>query len=373
MPRSAYKNKATERKVETGWIPPYEGFKFRCSRCGKEVDTPEGSFYKNIASKRFTANCGFVTICKDCIQEMFLELVGRYNDERLAAAIMCGVLDIVFDNRIYDGVIEKHVNFTMGMYVRSVAAMAQFAKRTFVYTLVSHELDRKKAEIDTEEENDWDEASVQNREDVIRAYNDVDPFAGYPVADRRFLFNELVQYLDDDTSSDAYKLSVLRQLCVNTLQISKYDKLISGLNPLTDADQIGNMQGLKNDLVTANDKLTKENEISIKNRSNKQAGKGSLTGLMRELRDKQIKGNEANFYDILYSPGSRWAAEMSAAALREHAFFDENDMNDIIMEQREKIQALQKKVDDLEEEKRLRMIRDEEEKAEADLVTEADV
>ena len=111
--------------------------------------------------------------------------------------------------------------------------------------------------------------------------------------------------------------------------------------------------------MTANDKLTKENEISIKNRSNKQAGKGSLTGLMRELRDKQIKGSEANFYNILYSPGSKWAAEMSAAALREHAFFDENDMNDIIMEQRDKIQALQKRVDDLEEEKRLKLLEEE--------------
>ena len=369
MAKSAYKSRTIAREKEA-FVPPYEGFKFRCSRCGKEYESPEGHFYRNVPSKRYVANCGFVTICKDCVQEMFTELMGRYNDERLSAAIVCGALDFVYDNRVYDIVVDKNVNFTMGMYIRSINSMAQYMKRTFTYTLTSHELDRKQTEIMDEEEAEWDENSVQNREDVIRAYNDVDPFAGYPVADRRFLFNELVQYLDDDTSSDAYKLSVLRQLCVNTLQISKYDKLISGLNPLTDADQIGSMQGLKSDLVSANDKLTKENEISIKNRSNKQAGKGSLTGLMRELRDKQIKGNEANFYDILYSPGSRWAAEMSAAALREHAFFDENDMNDIMMEQRDKITELQKRVDDLEEEKRLRLIREEEEAGETILMDE---
>ena len=363
MARQAYKTKALENKKD--FVLPYEGFKFRCSRCGKEYEAPEKYFYKNIASKRFVANCGFTTICKDCVQEYFLELAARYNDERLAAAIACSVIDIVFDNKLYDMIIDKNVNFTMGMYVRNALSMSQYMKRTFVYTLVSHELDRKKAEIMDEEESEWDEASVQNREDVIRAYNDVDPFSGYPVADRRFLFNELVQYLDDDTSSDAYKLSVLKQLCVNTLQISKYDKLISGLNPLTDADQIGNMQGLKNDLVTANDKLTKENEISVKNRSNKQAGKGSLTGLMRELRDKSIKGNEANFYDMLYSPGSKWAMDMSAASIREHAFFDENDINDIMMEQREKIIELQKRVDDLEEERRLFLIKEEESNADA--------
>lgn len=369
MPKQAY-NKTTAKKKKAPYTIPYEHFKFRCSRCGKEHESPEAYFYRNVASKRYVGNCGFTTICKDCVQEMFLEYAQRYNDERTAAALVCSIIDIVFDNRLYDMVIEKNVNFTMGLYVRNALAMSQYMSKTFIYTLISHELDRKQSEIHDEEENDWDEASVQNREDVIRAYNDVDPFAGYPVADRRFLFNELVQYLDDDTSSDAYKLSVLRQLCVNTLQISKYDKLISGLNPLTDADQIGNMQSLKNDLVTANDKLTKENEISIKNRSNKQAGKGSLTGLMRELRDKEIKGNEANFYDILYSPGSRWAAEMSAAALREHAFFDENDVNDIVLEQREKIQTLQKKVDDLEEEKRLRLIREEEEAGETILMDE---
>ena len=359
MAKQAYKTKAIAQKKELPLDLPYEGFKFRCSRCGKESESID-KFYKNPNSKRFVGNCGMTTLCRECVQEMFLEMAARYNDERLAAAITCSAIDVVFDNKLYDSIVEKNVNFTMGLYLRTILSMAPFAKKTFTYTLTSHELDRKRSEIEDEEESEWDENSVQNREDVIRAYNDVDPFSGYPVADRRFLFNELVQYLDDDTSSDAYKLSVLRQLCVNTLQIAKYDKLVSGLNPLTDADQIASMQSLKNDLVSANDKLTKENEISIKNRSNKQAGKGSLTGLMRELRDKQIKGREANFYDMLYSPGSYWAIEMSNKAMREHAFFDENDMNDILIEQREKILALQKEVDDLKEEKRLRMIAEEE-------------
>ena len=365
MARSPYKKKA-EPASKDDIVIPYEGYKFRCSRCGKEVENPRGKFFRNKHSKRFMSNCGYMTICMDCMQELFVEYASRYNDERFATAIMCAHLDIVFDNKLYDAVVDKNVNFTIGAYVQSALTNIRCNTKTFVHTLVTHELDRKQDEVHEEEENEWDEASVQSREDVIRAFNDVDPFSGYPVADRRFLFNELVQYLDDDTSSDPYKLSVLRQLCVNTLQISKYDKLISGLNPLTNSDQIGSMQELKSTLVTANDKLSKENEISVKNRSDKKAGKGTLTGLLRELREKDINGYESNFYDVLYSPGSYWAAEMSMKAMREHAFFDENDMNDILMEQREKIAELQKRVDDLEEDKRLLLLEESAERTASD-------
>lgn len=46
MARQAYKTKALENKKD--FVLPYEGFKFRCSRCGKEYEAPEKYFYKNI-------------------------------------------------------------------------------------------------------------------------------------------------------------------------------------------------------------------------------------------------------------------------------------------------------------------------------------
>ena len=102
----------------------------------------------------------------------------------------------------------------------------------------------------------------------------------------------------------------------------------------------------------ANDKIAKENEISVKNRSNKDIGKSTLTYLMRDLREKDFDRAEADYYDQLKSAGTRWAAEVSMSAIQKNTFFDENDMREISDIKRQMVVELQEKVDDLMEEKR---------------------
>ena len=113
------------------------------------------------------------------------------------------------------------------------------------------------------------------------------------------------------------------------------------------------MIGLKQGLVNSNDKIAKENEISVKNRSNKDIGRSTLTYLMKDLREKDFKEAEANYYDQLRSEGTQWAADMSMKAIKQNGFFDENDRGEVFELQREMIQKLQAQVDDLTEEKRL--------------------
>ena len=113
---------------------------------------------------------------------------------------------------------------------------------------------------------------------------------------------------------------------------------------------------MKAALVGSNDKIAKENEISVKNRSNKDVGRSTLTYLMRDLREKDFKQAEANYYDQLRSEGTQWAATMSMKAIKANTFFDENDKEEIFQIQREKIEVLQAQVDDLMEEKRQLLI-----------------
>lgn len=345
--------KNPKASLDAKYVVPYEDFRFFCSRCGKNYENPIGHFYKNAQSERFASTSGYVTICSDCLRELYDDYVRRYNDERFAVALLCSHIDAAFINKVYDNVIAKNGRFDIGIYIRSVVGMNQYSKKTFITSLASGEMFRKEEDYKEEEESEWDDATKQNREDVCAVFGGVDPFTGYPVADRRYLFNEIVNYLDEESSSDQYKLSVLKQLCINTLQISKYDLLISGLNPLKDSEQISSMQALKSTLVTANDKLTKENEISVKNRSNKLSGRDTIGGLLRDMREKDIDAAAVNFYNMLESPGSRWATEMSMRAMRENCMFDENDVHDIISDQRETIIRLQKKVDELSEQNRL--------------------
>ena len=81
------------------------------------------------------------------------------------------------------------------------------------------------------------------------------------------------------------------------------------------------------------------------------------------MREIDIPKAEANYYEQLKSPGTQWAANMSLKAIRENGFFDENDFKDMAEIQYAKIQELQARLDDVEEENRLLLIENDELKA----------
>jgi hypothetical protein len=211
---------------------------------------------------------------------------------------------------------------------------------------------RSKQEADEMMEENWTDEERKNVETVIEVIG-YDPFAGYQSSDRRYLFGELVKYLDDEeVVDDNYKLSQIIQIVNNNNQIRQYDLLIAQLKPLTDSKDIQVLNEMKGKLVQSNDKIAKENEISVKNRSNKDIGKSTLTYLMRDLREKDFDRAEADYYDQLKSAGTQWAAEVSMNAIQKNSFFDENDMREINDIKRQMVVELQEKVDDLMEEKR---------------------
>ena len=143
----------------------------------------------------------------------------------------------------------------------------------------------------------WSDQDKQNKQYAIEVVG-YDPFEEYPEEGRKFLFNQLSPYLEDDSNADdAYKLSQILQIIKNNYQIDICDKKMSQLDPLKDAESIKTLSDIKNKLVQSNDKIAKENEISVKNRSNKDAGKSTLTYLMRDLREKDFDKAEADYYD----------------------------------------------------------------------------
>lgn len=119
-----------------------------------------------------------------------------------------------------------------------------------------------------------------------------------------------------------------------------------------DSEEIDKLISLKKNLVASTDKIAKENEVSVKNRSDKNAGRSTLTFLMRDLREKDFGDAEENYYDQLRSESSQWAANMSFKAIQTNGFFDENDKEEIFESQRQMLTSLQLERDDLEEENR---------------------
>lgn len=338
-----------------------EDRKYRCTMCGKETMNPTNRFLKS-PSKLFAGNDGYVHICRDCLNAMFETYKRRY-DEVTAVKIGCHILDIPFYNNLYTSLITASDDFAFGKYSRQMNN-AQFKGKTFVNTLLDKE--ELGIEIEAKEkimEEKWTLPELRAKNDVIDIVG-YDPFEGYDVFQRRFLFNNTIAYLQEDgIEDDPYKVSQILQLVNNNYQIDQVNITLAKLDPQQNADEFKALNQMKKSLVDANDKIAKENGISVKNRIDKQAGRSTLTYLMKYLRENGVVEAEANYYDQLQSPGSHWAADMSLKAIKENGFFDENDHKDMFEAQYKKIQELQEKLDKIEEENRLLLIENDELKA----------
>lgn len=132
----------------------------------------------------------------------------------------------------------------MGLYLRQINGR-QYQYQDFTQSILNGEVGKSKDDFKKEKEIKWSKQDIQNRDYAIEIIG-YDPFMGYPEEDRRFLFNQLSPYLeDDDVADDAFKLSQILQIVDNNKQIRQCDVKIANLDPIKDANDIKTLNGIK--------------------------------------------------------------------------------------------------------------------------------
>lgn len=355
-----------------------ETVKKMCSSCGRELPLSTG-FYTS-KSPLFALDKK-INICKDCfISNALNDETGEIDETKFKNLLRKTDFPYYRDNLqsaanqyakehgyVSDNEVKYHGADIVKLYMKNVNSLRQLSEKSFEDSEkdgfiqkrsavkkngenVSIFNDSKDGNGNKENNVKWTKEDKQNMKYAIEVIG-YDPFEDYPDENRKFLFNSLSPYLeDDDNVDDAYKLSQILQIIKNNFQIDTCDKKMSQLDPLKDAESIKTLSDIKNKLVQSNDKIAKENEISVKNRSNKDAGKSTLTYLMRDLREKDFDKAEADYYDQLRSEGTRWAIEISQKAILDHCIFDENDKKEIYETQLKLIDNLNQELDDKKEE-----------------------
>lgn len=336
-----------------------EELDYICASCGHHFDKGPGNFYQNPASRDYLANDKFVHLCRTCVVDMFDEYRAKYDDQKLACLIMCAKLDFPFYESLYETTNLRNDKFSFGLYVRQLNNN-QYKGRTFAHSLAEGEYNKTAREKTEDAEQKWTLEEKRAKNEVIKLVG-TDLFTGYSDKDRKYLFTEFLQYLnDDELLDDQYKISQLIQLLNNNNQINDLDRAISKLDPVKNIDDFKMLNEIKKHLVVSNEKISKENGFSVRSRGEQKTGKGTLTALMRDMREKDLDMVESNFYDQLTSPASRWASEVSMRSMMENIMLDENDVNDIVENQRELLHKYQNENDDLKEERRLLKIKEQE-------------
>jgi hypothetical protein len=207
---------------------------------------------------------------------------------------------------------------------------------------------------------EFTEDDEKAKKDVLRIMG-YDPFSGYSKFDQKFLYSELLPYLDEDTMDDGFKLSQIIQIVNNNNQVRKIDLVINNIGSDTDAllSNHGNIKSLteiKNKIVQNTDKIAKENSISVKNRSDGKSGKSTLGALMKDLRELDFEKAEQNYYTMKKAYGMKVSADISHKSILEILNFDTNDEHNLFKIQKELIENLQQKELDYKEEIRKLLI-----------------
>lgn len=336
--------------------------KKKCTKCGVEK-YPTKDFYtsnsSNYADKKYP-------VCKACLLKKINITENEHpNDEQVLKRVQEVLLELnrpfmylIWEKSIEES--EKTKKDVFGMYMKNIALSykkATWKDSEFNSVGKTEEVGKKQAipdkvevvEAPPEEDN-------QNKNDVLRmlGYN---PFEFEPKEDQRHLFNKLVDFLDEGTLEDSFKLPAVIEIVKSFNQLDKINNAISRI--MSDVDSFSQNVGSVNSLVGAKDKmlksvlaLAKDNGISVNHNNNKSKGAGTLSGIIKTLQEKGFEEAAVNLFDIETAQGMRQVADLSNQSIMNQLQFDENDYTSMIMEQRELLQKSEDKVISLEEENR---------------------
>jgi len=216
------------------------------------------------------------------------------------------------------------------------------------------EEEKVKLKFDENDSTEITEDDISTQKDIIKLLG-YDPFSGYSAIDRKYMYQELHPFLDEDTVEDQHLVNVVVQLVVNNNQVKKIDNAIAGLSQSVEAlkenhTEIDKLAKTKKIIQEASTKLATENSIALKHRTDKKQGRSTLGYMMKELREYNFKDAEENYYDINKSKGMQVTAELSVKAIFDQLQFSESDYEDMLKEARDMNVNFQKQIMELEEE-----------------------
>ncbi|GAB6989366.1 hypothetical protein JCM16418A_14160 [Paenibacillus pini] len=333
-----------------------------CSHCG-ETRNLSKDYY---SSDNPLDSDGRIKMCKFCIKEYI-----NYNDIETIKNILHQInkpfIQIKWDSATESSKNTKAINRDpFGIYMKilylNYNGQGLTWKDSDEKTLIK-EVTIEKQIINTHEneensflKNEYSDSDLKNKDDVLKMIG-YDPFYSEPEIDKKNLYNKLVDFLDESTLEDNFKLPAVIEIVKSYSQIDKINSTIS--NILADVDKFASNVGGITSLVNAKEKmlksilaLAKDNGISVNHNNNKSKGSGTLSGIIKQLSEKGIESSEINIYDIETCEGMKQVADISNRSILEQLMLNENDYTEMIKDQKELIDVLRNKNNELEEENR---------------------
>ena len=347
--------------------------KYLCPYCLKEKK--KGEFYVSTDPKVLT---GITSMCKDCVKKIAL----AWDDNRQEFGICTkkSVMDALeyidrpFLSNLWDSSYTEWANQDAKLrrttiwdaYIKNVSMVQYRGMRwrdgdifnTFVEdakqvaSLENGNSEAAKTLIASQEVNNEVD---KNRKDVIRLLG-YDPFEGEKLEDQPLLYSQLIGYLDlGGDNEDMMRTSSAITIVRGFLQQAKLDDKIakSMANSNVNAAELKTLLDSKQKISSTISQLAEQSCLSLKHNKNASKGENTFTGIVKKLKEMDLRDAEVNAFDIGTAEGMRQVADISNASIIKQIRLDENDYNEMLIKQREMIAKLQEKADQNEETARI--------------------
>lgn len=363
MARSAGRKTTTTKKSTTSEK------KYLCPYCNEEKK--ESEFYMSTDPLVLT---GRTSMCKECARK-----IARNWDENrqeygecTKASVQAALerldkpwIEALWDSsyhEVYDETKEKRRESVWDAYIKNIG-MTQYktmrwrdgdlfntyvedAKQVANMEMVKSENAQMLA--NSQEVNNEFE---KNKKDVIRLLG-YDPFESEKLEDQPLLYSQLIGYLDlGGDNEDMMRTSSAITIVRGFSQQAKIDDKIAKamLNTSVNPAEIKTLLDAKQKISSTISQLAEQSCLSLKHNKNASKGENTFTGVVKRLKEMNLREAEVNAFDIGTAEGMRQVADISNASIIKQIRLDENDYTDMLAQQREMIDKLQNKADENEE------------------------
>jgi hypothetical protein len=215
-----------------------------CSRCGTMYGRRRGNFSVNYGA--LYKGTGYLTTCKDCVDNIFTSYMEQTNDPRKSTRQVCRKLDLYWSDKIYDWAEKKSTDRTIMTGYLAKLNTANNSGKSYDDTLIEEcslwsdnlELyDQKSSVLDNTSTEDYDCHSY-NITDEIKAFwgpGYTDSMYDDLEQRRTYWMSKFPEGIDIDIGTEA----LIRQICNLEIDINRdraagksIDKSVNALNNL---------------------------------------------------------------------------------------------------------------------------------------------
>lgn len=347
--------------------------KYLCPYCLKEKKKSE--FYVSTDPRVLT---GMTSMCRDCVRKIALDWDENRQEFRACTkkTVMNALeyIDRPFLDNLWDSSYAEWADNTKknkkstiwDCYIKNVSMINYRGMRWRdgdIFKTYVEDAKQVAALEDGNKQNaqtlinsqEIDNECEKNRKDVIRLLG-YDPFEGEKIEDQPLLYSQLIGYLDlggdnEDMMRTSSAITIVRGFSQQAKIDDKIAKAMANSNVNT--SELKQLLDSKKNISATISQLAEQSCLSLKHSKNASKGENTFTGIVKKLKEMNLREAEVNAFDIGTCEGMRQVADISNASIMKQIRLDENDYNEMLIKQRELITRLQEKADENEEVARL--------------------